>query len=113
MSDAADAVDRRCVRGIDVTVYCSVAGFSDRPACYKIAAEWKAGDLSGLKTFGFANDDCLEVAFRQAVRAVEAVRYAEGEALGPMGIYRLVPNLPDAQLERLVELEAATRRRLQ
>ena len=36
------------------------------PAKYKIAAEWKGGGYSELKTFGFADDDCLERVYRAA-----------------------------------------------
>lgn len=96
---------RRFFRGLDVTVYCTAPGFEKRPAFYKVAAEWLAGGTRELKTFGFADDECLPDVFRDAeTRAAKIVADA-GEVIGPMGVYRLVPNARDRDLERLGDLE--------
>jgi len=96
---------RRSFRGLDVTIYCTAPGFESRPAIYKIASEWLAGGTKELKTFGFADDECLATVFREAeARAAKIVADA-GEVIGPMGVYRLAPNARDRDLERLVDLE--------
>jgi hypothetical protein len=100
---------RRFVHGLDVTVYCSAPGFETVPAAYKIAAEWFAGGTRELKTFGFANDDCLERVYRDAVVRAAAIDAEAGELIGHMGVYRLVPNARDSELERLPVLEARLR----
>jgi hypothetical protein len=103
------AADRRFFHGLDVTVYCSATGFEDVPAVYKIAAEWLAGGTRELKTFGFANDSCLEIVYREAEKKAAAILPVSGEVIGPMGVFRLLPNARDRDLERLPELEQRLR----
>jgi len=100
---------RRRFRGLDVTVYCSAPGFEHVPAIYKIAGEWLAGGTRELKTFGFANDDCLETVFRDAKRRAASILTDAGEVIGDVGVYKLVPNVRDRDLERLPEIEARFR----
>jgi hypothetical protein len=100
---------RRFYQGLDVTVYCSAPGFENTPAKYKIAAEWLAGGTRELKTFGFAEDSCLETAFRDSETKAASIKPDGGEVIGPMGVYLLVPNARDQDLERLQELEQRLR----
>ena len=100
---------RRSFRGLDVTVYCSAPGFEQTPAIYKIAAEWLAGGTRELKTFGFANDKCLETVFHEAAARAAKIAAEPGEEIGPIGVYRLLPNARDRDLERLRELETKLR----
>lgn len=97
---------RRSFHGLDVTVYCSAPGFETVPAAYKIASEWLAGGTRELKTFGFADDACLESVYRDAVKRAAAIRPDADEMVGRMGIFRLAPNTKDSDLERLPDLEA-------
>jgi hypothetical protein len=100
---------RRRFRGLDVTVYCTAPGFEQIPAVYKIAADWLAGGTRELKTFGFANDDCLEAVFRDAKRRAASILTDAGEVIGDVGVYKFVPNVRDRDLERLGDLEARLR----
>jgi hypothetical protein len=92
---------RRYFQGIDVTVYCTAPGFRDRPALYKIAAEWTGGDVTEWKTYGFADDDCLFDVYCRARQAVLGPFSVEGESVGRIQVLRLEPNRSDFQLERL------------
>jgi hypothetical protein len=94
---------------IDLTVYCTDEQCKDQVATYKIAAEWSGGGPRELKTFGFANDECLDRVVRSAVERAGRIRLAEGESLGPMRIYKLEPKLHDYELERMTDLEAKYR----
>jgi len=96
---------RRFFQGLDVTVYCSAPGFETIPATYKIASEWLAGGTRELKTFGFANDDCLKAVYFDAVTRAAAIHPDSDERVGKMGIFRLAPNTKDRDLERLDDLE--------
>jgi hypothetical protein len=91
---------------IDLTVYCSDVERKSFPAEYKIAAEWLGGGSRELKTFGFADDECLTRVFQSAAFRAAQLRLSEGEELGRVGIYRLDSTRHDYELERLVDLEA-------
>lgn len=91
-------------RRVDFTVRCS------DPQCrgqaqYKIAAEWSGGDITELKTFGFACDACLERACRAAQARADRIVCAEGEKISRMRLFRLNTKAHDYELERLPELE--------
>jgi hypothetical protein len=73
----------------------------DRPAIYKIAAEWTYGDLSELKNYGMACDACVKDRLESARRRREGIRLAEGEQLGPIGAYRLMPGVRDRDLPKV------------
>lgn len=79
------------------------------PAKYKIAAEWIGGGFSELKTFGFADDECIEPMYRSAVLRAAAIRFSEGERLGDVHIYLLNPKIHDCDLPRALELEERLR----
>lgn len=91
---------------VDFTVRCSDPQFKTAPAKYKIAAEWSGGDLTELKTFGFANDECLDSVYLAAVDRAAKIRLSEGESLGEMGIYLMDSRRHDYELQRQPELEA-------
>jgi hypothetical protein len=91
---------------IDFTVRCSDKERKDYPAKYKIAAEWSGGGLTELKTFGFADDECLQRVLRSARERAAKIRLAEGERMGEMRVYYLDRNRHDYELERATDLEA-------
>lgn len=90
---------------IDYTVRCSDADRKDREAKYKIAAEWTGGGVVELKTFGFADDECLPRVFAAAEARAAKIRLNEGERLSSLQIYRLDPLRHDYELDRVPELE--------
>lgn len=88
-------------------VRCTDDQCKEQEACYKIAAKWTGGGFTELKTFGFANDVCLERVYRAAKKRAARIRTVEGEELGLLQIYRLDRNQHDYDLTPLPELQAA------
>ncbi len=79
---------------------CSEPG-CDRPALYKIAAVWSDGTSRELKTYALACEHHRD-AQRQAASSRRAgLKLAEGEVVEPIGVYRLLPGVRDAELTRL------------
>lgn len=93
------------MRKASYVIRCTDEQRRDYPARYKIAAEWSGGGYTELKTFGFADDECLERVFRAAQQRVEKFKPDEGEKLGPLRIYVLNSDRHDYELERVLELE--------
>ena len=91
--------------GIDLVVRCSDPVRVDQPAKYKIAAWWQGGTVRDLKTFGFADDSCLERVFRTAVARAQRIPLTPDEAIGPVGIFDLAPGVPARELRQREELE--------
>ena len=89
----------------DFTVYCTDAECADRPAKYKIAAEWSAGGTTELKTFGFADDVCLERVYRSAQERSRQIRLSEGERTGRLRVLLLDTCLHDYELQPAREWE--------
>jgi hypothetical protein len=100
---------RRTAFGVDVTVRCSDQECAERPARYKIAAVWIGGGYRELKTYGFADDACLERVYRAAAARAARISLAEGEELGPLGVYELDFERRDRELVRRVDLEERCR----
>lgn len=97
------------MRKVRFVVQCSDDERKKEPATYKIAAEWIGGGYSELKTFGFADDVCLERVYRKAVERVEKFKPTAGEQLGELHVFRLDPGQHDYELTRLPELEVQLR----
>ena len=79
----------------DFTVRCSDPERRGAPAKYKIAAEWTGGGFTELKTFGFADDECLAKVFKAAEERASRFKADDGEVLGEMRIYLLDPKRHD------------------
>lgn len=93
------------MRKINYQIRCTDEQRREQPAKYKIAAEWSGGGYTELKTFGFADDDCLERVFRAAQERVAKIKPEEGENLGALRIYVLDTKRHDYELERALDLE--------
>jgi hypothetical protein len=89
----------------DFTVRCTDPTARNRPAKYKLAAEWIGGGYAELKTYGFADDESLESTYRTALARLEAVKPADDESVGPLRIYRLNRDSDGGELRRALELE--------
>jgi hypothetical protein len=96
----------------DMTVYCSHPDFRRAPAKYKVAAEWTGGEYSELKTYGFADDECVLDVYRAASARLAKFCSCDGETLGPLHIYRLDTERSDAKLELAGDVEEMVRQRL-
>ncbi len=96
----------------DMTIYCSDAKSRHRPAKYKIAAAWTGGDYSELKTYGFADDECVVDVFKAALERLTKFRSSEGETVGELHIYRLDTKRSDLALEQASEIEKMVRAKL-
>lgn len=94
--------------GLDLTVYCSYRSHPRRPALYKLAAAWSGGGYRELKTFGFADDECLERLYHDARRRAATLALGPEEELGPIRVYRLQPTL----LDRALAVDEAAEARL-
>lgn len=84
--------------GFDTTVYCTDPERRTHSAKYKVAAVWTGGGYSELKTYGFADDACVERVVESARRRAARVPLAEGEHLGPVTVYHLEPGKHDYEL---------------
>src|SRR5215211_1217282 len=81
---------------------CSTPG-CDRPALYKVAAAWSDGTSRELKNYGTACQEHRDALLARARANRGALRPAEGETLGPVGLYQLAPGRRDSELKRLAE----------
>jgi hypothetical protein len=79
---------------------CSVRG-CDEPASYKIGAPWSDGTSRELKNYGTVCEAhrAQELARARARRRV--LKLAEGEVVGEVGLYQLIPGRHDRELPRL------------
>lgn len=93
-------------RTIDFTVRCTDPERKGERAKYKIAAEWIGGGFTELKTFGFADDECLARVFQRARERAQKILFSEGEALGEMRVYLLDTGRHDYELTRAPDIEA-------
>ena len=91
----------------DFRVLCTDSLRNTFPATYKVAAEWNGGGYTELKTYGFADDECLERVFERALGRISKVRCDEGETVGSMRIYILEPKKHDPELKRAIHLDQA------
>jgi hypothetical protein len=73
-----------------------------QPAVYKVAAPWSDGKKSQeLKNYGLACDAHRASQLARAQLHRQGLQLAEGETLGPVGLYRLEPGRRDHELKRL------------
>lgn len=79
---------------------CSSAG-CDRPALYKVAAPWSSGTVRELKNYGLACDAHRDEQLDRARVNRRSLRLAEGENVGEVGLYQLMPGVHDRELSRL------------
>jgi hypothetical protein len=87
------------------TVCCSDPERKDYPAKYKIAAVWTGGGYTELKTYGFADDECLDRVVAAALKRMSQVSLSEGEQISNLHIYLLDSSRHDLELDRVAELE--------
>lgn len=80
-------------------------------AVYKIAALWKDGAFSELKTYGYACSEHLGPVFRDAEKRRREYTPTPGEDLEEIGIYRYEQGKRDRLLQRLWGLEENYRSR--
>ena len=79
---------------------CSAAG-CDRHALYKVASPWTYGDIRELKNYGLCCEAHRDELFSQAKARAERSRPSEGETVGPVGVYQILPGVRDADLTRI------------
>ncbi len=71
------------------------------PAIYKVAAPWSHGRSHELKNYGLACEAHRDSLLTTAKLHRQGLSTAEGEAVGPVGLYHLSAGRRDAQLTRL------------
>jgi hypothetical protein len=72
-----------------------------KPASYKIGAPWSNGTSRELKNYGLACEEHRDSQLAQAQQHRKDLRLAEGETVGQVGLYQLVPGKRDTELPRL------------
>jgi hypothetical protein len=72
----------------ETVVRCSHAG-CHQPATHKVAAPWRDGRFSELKTYGFACPSHSEAVVADAVRRRESQPVSPGELVGHVSTYPL------------------------
>ena len=76
---------------------CSWPG-CEQAALYKIAAPWSFGAGRELKNYGLCCEEHRESAVARAAAKAGGLAPAEGEQLGPIGVYVLKAGVRDAEL---------------
>jgi hypothetical protein len=79
---------------------CSAKG-CDRPAIYKVAAAWSSSKSRELKNYGLSCDAHRESQLARARAQRAMLKTAEGESVGDIALYRLVPGKRDIELLRV------------
>ena len=79
---------------------CSVKG-CDEPAHFKVAAPWSDGTSRELKNYGQTCDEHREKQLERAYHARKALKLTEGETVGEVGLYEIIPGMRDVDLPRL------------
>jgi hypothetical protein len=79
------------------TPKCSTLGCG-RPGLFKVAAPWSYGNINELKNYGVCCEE-HRASLHNRARAESAKLYvAEGEGVGPVGVYPILPGARDADL---------------
>jgi hypothetical protein len=79
---------------------CSAPGCGE-PAVFKVAAAWNSGASHELKTYGLACEAHRDSQLARAHVHRQGLRLAEGESIGPVGLYAVEAGRRDAELKRL------------
>jgi hypothetical protein len=79
---------------------CSAIG-CDETAVYKIAATWSDGTSRELKNYGLACEVHRDTQLEVAQLHHAGLQLSEGETVGPVELYLLLPGCRDAQLSRV------------
>jgi hypothetical protein len=72
-----------------------------KPAAYKIGAPWSNGTSRELKNYGLACEEHRQTQLAQALQHRQNLKLAEGETVGQVGLYQLVPGKRDTELPRI------------
>ncbi|WZO99217.1 hypothetical protein EP7_000816 [Isosphaeraceae bacterium EP7] len=70
-------------------------------ALFKVAAPWSDGTSRELKNYGLACQTHRDLVLARAQLHRHDLALAEGETIGPVGLYHLVNGSRDAELARL------------
>ncbi|SIO18851.1 hypothetical protein SAMN05444166_2892 [Singulisphaera sp. GP187] len=70
-------------------------------AVYKVAAPWSNGKSRELKNYGLACEAHRDSQLALAQLHRQGLKLAEGETIGPVGLYELAAGQRDAELTRL------------
>jgi hypothetical protein len=81
---------------------CSASNCTN-PAVYKVAAPWSNGTSRELKNYGLACEAHRDSQLALAQMHRKDLKLAEGETVGQVGLYQVVPGRRDAELPRLPE----------
>ncbi|WP_406693594.1 hypothetical protein V5E97_21405 [Singulisphaera sp. Ch08] len=73
----------------------------DNSAVYKVAAPWSNGRSRELKSYGLACEAHRDSQLALAQLHRQGLKLAEGETIGPVGLYELAAGKRDAELSRL------------
>jgi hypothetical protein len=82
------------------TPKCSTLGCG-RVGMFKVAAPWSYGNINELKNYGVCCEDHRSALFTRAKTASAGLPSAEGENVGPVGVYSIRPGARDAELSRV------------
>lgn len=69
-----------------------------REAIYKLAARWSYGNVAELKSYGMTCESCAKPRLAEARERRARISAAEGENLGDVEAYRLMPGVRDREL---------------
>lgn len=78
------------------------------PAAFKVAAIWSDGTSRELKNYGLACQAHRDAQLARAQLHRQRLVEVEGETVGPVGLYELIPGRRDVELPRLPDHTATS-----
>lgn len=79
---------------------CSLPGCG-RPGVFKVAAPWSYGNINELKNYGVCCEEHRDGLLQRARGESQGLAPSEGEKIGPVGVYQILPGVRDAELTRV------------
>jgi hypothetical protein len=79
---------------------CSTPGCPNPPS-HKVAAPWNDANNHELKTYGLTCPEHRDALLARSRAKRQGLSTAEGEIVGTVGVYQLVPGIRDVDLPRV------------
>jgi hypothetical protein len=79
---------------------CSKVGCG-KHGVFKVASPWTYGNIRELKNYGVCCEEHRDPLFERAKAQAPLVHLSEGETVGAVGVYQILPGVRDAELTRV------------
>ncbi len=72
-----------------------------RSGVFKVAAPWSYGSSRELKNYGLCCELHKDELLARSLQKADGLILAEGEDVGPIGVYQILPGVRDTELSRV------------